>query len=126
MRRLSLWGPVVGFMVAIFFVSAQSSLPVRVDVSDKLLHACAYGFFGLLCQRAFHGGLRPLRLRPVIGALLLVLGYALLDEYHQSKVPGRHASGWDWVADAVGAFVAVPVMAILSSLRRPAPSTVKK
>jgi len=126
MRFLGLWAPVVGFMVAIFYLSAQSSLPVGVNVSDKLLHAGAYGLFGLLCQRAFHGGLRPLRWRPVIGALLLTLGYGALDEYHQSNVPGRFASVWDWIADAVGGLAAVPVMGLLASRLRPRQSSVDK
>jgi VanZ family protein len=35
--------------------------------------------------------------------LLLAAGWGLLDEWHQSWVPGRNALAWDVVLDAAGA-----------------------
>ena len=40
----------------------------------------------------------PLALVPLIGAL---------DEWHQLYVPGRDASVYDWIADALGTFAFV-------------------
>ena len=39
LRFVSLWGPVVAFMVALFALSGQSSLPLAERVWDKLVHA---------------------------------------------------------------------------------------
>jgi VanZ family protein len=40
--------------------------------------------------------------------------YAGLDEWTQSFV-GRHASAWDWMADAIGAFLGLALFAWLGS-----------
>jgi len=105
-------------MVAIFLVSAQSSLPMPEEIWDKGLHVGAYGLFGVLCLRAFHGGLRPLRLRESVTAVAWSLGYALLDEWHQAHVPGRVASVLDWLADALGTLLSLPLVVVVTSLGR--------
>jgi VanZ family protein len=51
-------------------------------------------------------------------AVALSLGFAMLDEWHQAHVPGRFASVLDWVADAVGTALAVPLVAVVTQLRR--------
>jgi len=114
---LSLWAPVAAYMALIHFASSQSSLPVAGLVWDKLAHTAAYCLFGVLCLRAFHGGLRPLRLRPSLAAMLLTIAYAVVDELHQSSVPGRMASVADWVADALGALSSCFVVALLILVR---------
>ena len=114
---LSLWAPVAAFMALIHFASSQSSLPVAGLVWDKLSHTAAYCLFGVLCLRAFHGGLRPLRPWPSLFAMLLTIAYALVDELHQSRVPGRMASAADWIADALGAFSACLVVTFWTLLR---------
>lgn len=116
-RLVSLWTPVIAFMALIYALSAQSTLPAAEYVWDKALHAGAYGLFGMLCLRAFHGGLRPLRPLPVLAALAMTLLYAVLDELHQSRVPGRDPSALDWIADAVGAGLAVPLAGWLAARR---------
>ena len=114
---ISLWAPVLAFMALIFLLSAQSDLPPVERVSDKTLHVLAYFVFGLLCLRATHGGIRPLRAGPALAALLLVVGYGALDEWHQSWVPGRTPSVLDWVADSVGAGLACAALALWSRIR---------
>ena len=117
-RWLGLWGPVAGFMAAIFLVSAQSTLPGSEHVWDKALHAGAYGVFGLFCLRATHGGIRPLRRAPTVAAVALAVGYAAFDEWHQSWVPGRISSLGDWIADLVGVAIACLAAMIWSRARR--------
>ena len=114
---ISLWAPVVAFMALIFFLSAQSELPPVERVSDKTLHVAAYFVFGLLCLRATHEGIRPLRAVPTLAALILAVAYGALDEWHQSWVPGRTPSVLDWVADSVGAGLACAVLALWTRLR---------
>lgn len=117
MRVISLWAPVVGFMVLLFLVSAQTTVRGADLAWDKLLHAGAYATLGLLSLRALNGGLRSPQLRPALLALLLAVAYGFSDELHQAFVPGRDASVLDWVADAVGAALAVLVVALVSTAR---------
>ena len=84
----------------------------------KLLHAVAYLVLGTLSLRAAHGGLGELRVWPTLLGLLLTLVYGVVDEWHQAWVPARHSSGLDFLADAVGAGLSVPVAGLLGGLGR--------
>jgi len=96
-------------MALLYSVSAQSDVGRIPGDFDKLLHSVAYVGLGLLSMRAFHGGLRPLAFLPTILGLLLTAAYGGLDEWHQSRVPGRDASELDWLADLVGAAICIPL-----------------
>lgn len=89
-------------MAAFVFVGAQTAadVPLFPPPFDKAAHFVYYAMMALLLV---HGvGLRlallPLLLVPLVGAL---------DEWHQLSIAGRDASVWDWVADVLGAVVAV-------------------
>src|SRR5687767_914730 len=72
-RRVLLWGPVVAYMAAIYYVSAQSAPPmVGPVVSDKVAHAIAYFGFGVLTFRAIAGGLLA-RVTPPRAAATMIL-----------------------------------------------------
>ena len=116
-RIASLWGPVLAFMLAVYLYSLQELVVAPSRISDKVLHAGAYGLFGLLCIRATHGGLRPLRLLPTTLALLLSLAYGGFDEWLQSRISWRDSSAADWAADAAGVMLAVAATALLVRLR---------
>jgi VanZ family protein len=122
-KFLALWAPVAAFMALLFLASSRQTLLGADRVSDKLLHAAAYLVLGSLVLRATHGGFAPLRLVPTVVAVSLTLAYGMTDELHQVYVPGRIASFQDWVADALGTGLAVPLMGILGSLRRPGESS---
>jgi len=117
-RWISLWAPVLGFMVLLWFLSGRSDVPAAKYVSDKLLHVTAYAGFGMLSLRACHGGVRPLRRGSTLLAILLAVGYGAVDEWHQSWVPGRFSSVGDWIADVVGVGLAVLLFAVLACARR--------
>ena len=104
---LSLWAPVGAFMALLFHLSSRTDLDAVPSGWDKPAHVSAYAVLGVLALRACHGGLRRLAPGPTAAAVLLTVGYGVLDELHQAGVAGRHASAWDWVADACGAVVAV-------------------
>ena len=108
LRFIGLWAPVAAFMILVFLLSARDFPGVELPSGgDKLLHAAAYFVFGLLCLRAFHGGLRAPRTQAAWSAMLLAIGYGAFDEIHQSWVPGRYSSVPDWLADAAGALLAL-------------------
>jgi VanZ family protein len=106
-------------MALLFALSRQSgtSMP-ELAGWDKAVHAAAYFVLCVLCLRACHGGLGPVRLRPTLLAVALGLSYGLVDEVHQSFVPGRDPSALDWVADAVGVGLAPPLVGAIQA-RRP-------
>ena len=92
------------FMAVTLFVGAEKAaqLPFFPAPFDKVVH---FTYYGIMAALLSHGvGPRwlilPLVLVPVIGAA---------DEWHQSFVAGRDASGWDWLADEIGTVVAVYV-----------------
>ena len=103
LRLAGLWGPSIGFMVAVWFLSDAISLQTPELLSDKILHFLAYGLFGVFNLRAFHGGFRRPVLWATVAALVLTGGFGALDEWRQSGVSFRNASWEDWAADLAGA-----------------------
>ena len=111
-KTLGLWLPVAACMVLLLVLSGDASLGRTSLGWDKLNHAAAYLFLGLLCLRAAHGGIRRLQPRPTALALLLALGHGVLVEGYQASIPERHGSVLDGVADLVGVCAAVLVLAL--------------
>ena len=72
----------------------------------KLAHLTEYALFSLLLYHCFEPR-HPERwnTRAAFGALLIASLYSLADEYHQSFVPGRHASLADCGIDTAGALL---------------------
>jgi VanZ family protein len=101
----------VGIMGMIFFLSHQPGdsvdLPPFVGF-DKLMHMIAYA-----CLAAsFLYGLQPFAdkiTNPVTGMAVVIfcLLFGISDEFHQSFIPGRFVSGWDVLADTIGAVLLV-------------------
>ena len=116
---LGLWGPVAAFMVVVYVVSVPVSLTPAITAWDKLVHVAAYGTFGILSMRAFHGGIRRPRVLPTLLSMLLVLSYGAFDELHQARIPGRVPSVYDWSADVLGALLALPAMLWMNRWRSP-------
>ena len=103
-----LWGPVVAYMAAIFYLSAQSSPPAPGGLPDKLAHAIEYFGLGVVVFRAVAGGLgAPVTASRAIATMIISVAYALSDELHQLFVPDRTADARDLLADAAGAAVAL-------------------
>ncbi len=120
MRRhfLTLWGPFLAALAVVFWLSSMSAVPGAQYFWDKLLHAVGYAGLGVLALRAFHGGFDRPRLRPTSYAALTVILWAISDEFHQSFVPGRDASGWDVLADTVGFALSVVLLAAWTRIGR--------
>jgi VanZ family protein len=108
------WGPAIGGMAAIFWASSLPTIPAVVrETSDLLLHFLAYAGLALLVIRAVASGeWHRLTHRSWWRAWLITAGYGVTDELHQWFVPGRYSSVSDWIADAIGAAVALGIVAI--------------
>jgi len=134
-RRFSRYAPLVIWAVLIFIGSSDllaashtSTFLVRPlqwlfpQASDATLetlhfvirkagHFTEYAILALLAARAFLASPGELlRRRWFWASLVLVVVYALSDEYHQSFVPSRTASIYDSMIDTVGGFCALTVI----------------
>jgi VanZ family protein len=105
-KRASSFVPFVAGCVAIWCVSAMPRPPVPEELqfwnSDKLMHFAAYA---VLCALAMWGSVRRHGWTPraLVTAALMTSAYGIVDEVHQSFVPGRSVSVLDWIADTSGA-----------------------
>lgn len=92
--------------LTLWLLSSRSSLPVQPDIPglDKVAHFIAYAVLAValaLWPKATAWRLHPLRTALIIIAIASV--YGAMDELHQSYVPGRDMSLFDWIADTLGA-----------------------
>jgi VanZ family protein len=106
------WAAVVVWMVVLFVLSAQSSLPNLTPglpgLEETGGHLAAYGLLAGLLWWALRGtGARY----PATAALVLAVLYGASDEFHQSFVPGRTMTVSDLLVDLIGASL---VLAVLS------------
>jgi VanZ family protein len=82
-------------------------------VTRKVAHFLEYAILGLLAARAFSSSSQPtLHRRWFFVSLLLVVLYALSDEYHQNFVQGRGASIYDSFIDMSGGLTALLLYAL--------------
>lgn len=129
-RRLSYWFPAIGvaIMISVFsthFFSGEHTAQIIIPILRWLfpsatlhtLHLLHFGIrkaahlteFGVFSIAVFHGvrgdryGWRP---EWALITLLIAVGYAGLDEWHQSFVPMREARFRDVLIDSTGALLA--------------------
>ncbi len=116
--RLWLWGPVALYLGGITILSHQPSLTPPGGLPDWVYHVAEYGGLGFLLTRALWRtpGITAFWARWAALAGSAIFG--VVDEVHQSFVPGRTASARDVLADAAGAALAIVLAAILSSRGR--------
>lgn len=100
------WFLVIIWAGLIFFLSSQPTLPIPAgfigEIISKISHFVAFFVLNFLLYYAFlmhHNKKRSLHL-----AIFLSLVFAILDEFHQSFVPGRTADILDLLTDAGGIF----------------------
>ena len=119
-RWLWLWGPPVGEMVALFWISSQPDLRrIPGGISDKTAHFAAFFVLAALTLRAAAGGRwSGVNGRAVLIAFAIAAGYGALDELHQMLTPGRFPGVDDWVADALGALTALLLGLIAAAVVR--------
>ena len=82
-----------------------ASLPTLMRLHHyirKSAHFAEYFIFSLLILRAIRAGRKDARLAWALVAIIIVAGYAALDEFHQSFVPGRTAAVGDVLIDTSG------------------------
>jgi VanZ family protein len=109
------WAPAVAYMAVIWIASSMQIHDVGIEyvpLADKGVHFLEYGVLGFLGAHAAmrtwpsHAWLRTAAL-----AVLVTVSWGVLDELHQSFVPGRSAEALDIVADLIGALAGAGVRA---------------
>ncbi|MDF3129198.1 VanZ family protein [Kiritimatiellaeota bacterium B1221] len=108
MNRLSpeVFWPLL-IVVSVFFASGQSEIatPGFTFSVDKIAH---FGVFGALATSVIRiPRFRQAGWKGVWAGLLLVSLWGAMDEFRQSFTPGRSVEVDDWLADSLGALVAV-------------------
>ena len=79
-------------------------------IMRKLAHFAEYALLGLLAARAFFFSSHQfIRRSWFMVSTILIVVYALLDEYHQSLVPTRTASLGDSAIDIAGGLTALAI-----------------
>ncbi len=102
-----LLAPIV-YMLAIWVLSSipGGSLDIKgmdwltAPTTQNLLHIPLYGGLAYVWVVSL---LRLNHTRPLVLAAVLTIAYGIVDEYHQSFVPGRYASVADVALNCVGA-----------------------
>ena len=107
-----IWGLVLAWAGMIWVLSAQAAPTPRGpswmwELISNLAHAPLFGLLGLflaaVCLRPAELGAWPAVRGARAGLVLaLVVGYGALDEWHQSRTPGRDSSALDVLTDLVG------------------------
>ena len=112
-RRLARTIPLMVIMATIFILSHQPGETLRLPSLpgiDKVAHVFVYGVLAASALYAFPPYLPQCGLRTRAAAIVVFcVLFGLGDEYHQSFIPGRWASGWDLLADTLGSAMVVGV-----------------
>ena len=101
------WTVTIVYMVLISILShiPQDDIPESItsgpDNIDMFFHFVEYSILGFLLFRSIISD-ESLAFHPLYGSLLIGISFAILDEFHQSFVPGRHMSSIDMFFDSIG------------------------
>ncbi|MCA8977813.1 MAG: VanZ family protein, partial [Planctomycetes bacterium] len=105
----------IGIMLVLWLFSSAPPPPQTGTQLRALLHNCAHvvAYFGLggawtmaLLRRERLPG-SGASFRVAVASVSLAVVYGLIDEWHQSFVPGRCCSVWDLLTDLCGSALAV-------------------
>ena len=99
----------LGWAGVIFYLSHLPGVdvPPLFFGKDKLFHAVVFGILGFFALGAMKTTADGHRVFQPWLAVVLVIVYGVLDEFHQHFVPGRSSDIYDVMADAVGGMLGV-------------------
>ncbi len=104
------WALPIAWAAGLWYLSAR---PVRGGQRSELAafvwnggHVVAYFVLATLLFVALTRSVRFVGTRALL-AVALAGGYGIIDEWHQSTVPGRDCSTWDVVSDVLGSILAI-------------------
>ncbi|HTW23445.1 MAG TPA: VanZ family protein [Candidatus Baltobacteraceae bacterium] len=95
---------------------APETLAFVHHIIRKCAHFTEYFILSLLILRGIRAGRHGTKLAWAVLAIVIVAGYASLDEFHQSFVPGRTPAVTDVLIDTTGGAAAQAVAALFAML----------
>lgn len=93
-----------------WLVELRQRFGALIPADLSFLHVPVYALLALLLAFALQAA--PTRPRRYLWAAGISIAYGLLDEYHQSFVPGRDVSVLDLLYDALGTAIGLGVHAL--------------
>lgn len=113
---LKLWGPVFIWSSLIFILSNQPNLTLNLPnefIIRKFIHAVEYAVLTFFLFRALYNlpkktSASPIDLKKhcIVFSAIIVLLFAVSDEFHQTFVQGRTGTPYDVMIDSLGMMVA--------------------
>ena len=86
--------------------ASAETLDFLHHIIRKCAHLTEYFILSMLILRGIRAGEKGMHVRWALVTILIIAGYAALDEYHQSFVPGRTAAVGDVLIDTSGGIAA--------------------
>jgi VanZ family protein len=83
--------------------------PIHVNHIDKVVHFLVFGLIAIMLVRIQ----KPCTWTWVLISFFIVTGFGAMDEFRQSFTPGRSVEFADWLADTLGAGIAVTSYKVL-------------
>ncbi len=93
---------------------SRQTLELIHHIIRKCAHLTEYFILSLLILRGIRAGRHGMRLAWAALAIVLVAGYASLDEFHQRFVPGRTPAVTDVLIDTTGGAAAQALAALFA------------
>ena len=111
---------IIGPLILWLFPNTSPETLMMVHfVTRKIAHFTEYAILGFLAARAFRTSLRPaIRDHWFLISAVLIVVFALIDEYHQSFVPTRTPSVWDSFIDMAGGLTALVLVRATKARQR--------
>jgi len=85
-----------------------------IPFADKFVHVALYAILSVFSLRTFSSVKAMAKHYAIFATLLLAVLWGVLDEVHQSEVPGRSSEISDVVADGFGAVLVVVIWFVFS------------
>jgi VanZ family protein len=104
------------FIIPILRFFLPHAAPETLDFLHHIIRKCGhlteYFILSMLILRGIRAGEKGMHVRWALVTILIIAGYAALDEYHQSFVPGRTAAVGDVLIDTSGGIAAQMVASL--------------
>ena len=97
------WAALIYVLSSIPAGSGGLDLP-DIPGADKVAHAVSFGILAFFLAQALRG---TGEIASLVLAVTLASAYGVTDEWHQRFTPGRDPDVLDWIADTIGAMLAV-------------------
>ena len=119
-RKLIYSALILYWILLLTATSIPSSSMPDIKISDKIEHFGAYAGLTVLLTAALlvQQKSRYLRRSAFTLSIMFASLYGLLDELHQTLIPGRNCSLDDWIADFAGALTGALIIYILFRYER--------